>query len=340
MGAELAVMKPQQGEAQLPALSVDQVAEQVVLVQRVMQRVMKRDEHYGVIPGTGDKPSLLKPGAEKLAHTFMLAPDYEIQRFDLPGGHREYEVVCKIASIATGHFLGSGVGSCSTMEGKYRYRWENTGRPVPREYWDTKDPALLGGPSYATRKVKGRWIIFHKVEHDNPADYYNTVKKMAKKRAFVDAVLTVTAASDIFTQDVEDLKANGVIEAEYQEAQAQASRPERPAPNPQAAQAPPKPPAQGAPPEDGEWRTQPMTDSQRNMLFGKARHEGPAGAEEAVRRLLEAQDPLTKGQASAIIDRFMKGDFSDLEPYLGQGDAAGYGQPPADAEPAEEDLPF
>jgi hypothetical protein len=44
-----------------------------------------------------------------------------------------------------------------------------------------------------------------KVEHDNPADYYNTVLKMAKKRAHVDAVLTATAASDIFTQDVEDM---------------------------------------------------------------------------------------------------------------------------------------
>lgn len=44
-----------------------------------------------------------------------------------------------------------------------------------------------------------------RVEHDNPADYYNTCLKMAKKRALVDAILTATAASDIFTQDVEDM---------------------------------------------------------------------------------------------------------------------------------------
>lgn len=42
------------------------------------------------------------------------------------------------------------------------------------------------------------------VEHDNPADYYNTVIKIAKKRAFVDAILTTTAASDIFAEDVEE----------------------------------------------------------------------------------------------------------------------------------------
>ena len=39
----------------------------------------------------------------------------------------------------------------------------------------------------------------------SPADYYNNVLKMAKKRAFVDAVLTATAASDIFAQDLEDM---------------------------------------------------------------------------------------------------------------------------------------
>ena len=42
------------------------------------------------------------------------------------------------------------------------------------------------------------------VEYDNPADYYNTVIKMADKRAIVAAVLYSTAASDTFTQDIED----------------------------------------------------------------------------------------------------------------------------------------
>ena len=37
-----------------------------------------------------------------------------------------------------------------------------------------------------------------------PADVCNTVLKMAKKRAFVDAVIVATSASDIFTQDLEE----------------------------------------------------------------------------------------------------------------------------------------
>ena len=54
---------------------------------------------------------------------------------------------------------------------------------------------------------EGQWVIAEKGEkQENPdiADVYNTVLKMAKKRAMVDAVLTITAASDIFTQDLEE----------------------------------------------------------------------------------------------------------------------------------------
>ncbi|OCC15316.1 hypothetical protein DBT_1439 [Dissulfuribacter thermophilus] len=197
------------------ALPLEQVKAQVQLIQRVMQGVMKKDEHYGVIPGSS-KPVLYKAGAEKLAMTFRLAPKYEITRYDLPNGHREYEVICHIYSIISGKFLGSGTGNCSTLESKYRYRSgpiEPTGRQVPRKYWDLRKTnpeaaqKVIGGLGYAVKKINGRWEIVRKgerIENPDPADCWNTVKKMAKKRAFVDAILTVTAASDIFTQDIED----------------------------------------------------------------------------------------------------------------------------------------
>ena len=41
-----------------------------------------------------------------------------------------------------------------------------------------------------------------KFKRDNPPDIWNTVLKMAKKRALVDAVLTSLGASMIFTQDL------------------------------------------------------------------------------------------------------------------------------------------
>ena len=94
------------------------------------------------------------------------------------------------------------------MESKYKYRSQLTDRKVPSEYWESRDKALLGGSQYSPKKVKGAWLISERVEHDNPADYYNTVKKMAKKRAMADGILTATCSSDLFTQDLEDLNAN------------------------------------------------------------------------------------------------------------------------------------
>ncbi len=187
-------------------LNTQDVIQQVAKIQEIMKAIMKEDEHYGVIPGC-HKPSLLKPGAEKLGLTFRLVPEFRLERFDLPGNHREYEVICLLTHAPTGQIMGSGVGSCNTMEAKYRFRTgevTDTGNPVPKEYWNERDKKFIGGKGYGTKKVNGKWHIViqgEKIEHDNPADYWNTILKMAKKRAHVDAILTATAASDIFTQD-------------------------------------------------------------------------------------------------------------------------------------------
>ena len=199
------------------AMDVQSVTRQVNTVQQIMRNIMRENEHYGIIPGT-KKPSLFKPGAEKLGLVFRLRPEYQIDRSDLPNGHREYEVVCTLIHIPTGQSVGQGVGNATTMDGKYRFRGgekEGTGQPIPKEYWNLKKigkfdeaQAAIGGPGFAPGKVEGKWEICsigEKQEYDNPADYYNTVMKMAKKRAHVDAILTATAASDIFTQDTEDM---------------------------------------------------------------------------------------------------------------------------------------
>ena len=156
-----------------------EVREQVNAMQHLMQMVLKEGTHYGRIPGTGKdaKPSLLQPGAEKIGQMFHLVPTYDVNVRELPGGHREYDFTCRLTQRDTGQLMGMGYGLCSTMESKYRYR--------------------------------NKWVNNQKVREENPdiADTYNTVFKMAKKRAFVDAVKSTTAASDIFTQDVEDMPA-------------------------------------------------------------------------------------------------------------------------------------
>jgi len=209
-------------QEEIPLTPAD-VKHQIGLIQEIMRDAMRSGEHYGVIPGCGDKPSLLKPGAEKLNLTFRMAPDPEIIVRELSGNHREYQVKVKMNSIVTGRFLGAGVGSASTMETKWRFRKAEQKCPKCG-----KETIIRGKKEYG-----GGWLCFTKkggcgakfkdgdteienqtmgrIEHDNPADYYNTCLKMAKKRALVDAVLTVTAASDIFTQDIEEMAENGAV---------------------------------------------------------------------------------------------------------------------------------
>jgi hypothetical protein len=74
-------------------LSVVDVQNQVAKIQDLMKSLMKDGEHYGIIPGT-QKPSLLKPGAEKLCFIFRLTACYDVTVNDLPNGHREISVKC------------------------------------------------------------------------------------------------------------------------------------------------------------------------------------------------------------------------------------------------------
>ncbi|MEN6537950.1 MAG: hypothetical protein ABFD60_07970 [Bryobacteraceae bacterium] len=201
----------------LPAWNPQQVIAQVKLVQDVMHAVMRSDEHYGTIPGT-KKPSLYKAGAEKLGMTFRLSPEFIITEKELSAGHREYAITCKLSSIQTGSFIAAGVGTCSTMETKYRYRDSKRKCPACGQEAIIKGKDDWGGGWVCYKKqggcnakyadgdkaIEGQTV--GRIENPDIADTYNTVLKMAKKRAHVDAILTATAASDIFTQDVEDFK--------------------------------------------------------------------------------------------------------------------------------------
>ncbi|MBX3704017.1 MAG: hypothetical protein KF822_09605 [Steroidobacteraceae bacterium] len=176
-------------------MSVAEVTQNVIAVQEIMRAVMKPEVHYGVIPGT-DKPALYKPGAELLCMTFRIADDYQVDDLSRDGVIR-YRVMCIGRHQATGMVLGQGIGECSTDEEKYRWR-----KAVCQEEWD-ETPPTLRRKKYARGKNRTHYVIDQ--IRTEPADLANTALKMAAKRAKIAMVLNVTAASDMFTQDIEDL---------------------------------------------------------------------------------------------------------------------------------------
>lgn len=199
------------------SLTVQEMQSQIALIQHHMSKNMKDGEHYGIIPGCGKKPTLLKPGAEKLCFIFQLAPQFTTEVLPLERGHREYRTKCTLIHRPTGLMVAEGEGSCATLEGKYRYRDAERTCPECGKAAIIKGKAEYGGGFVCFKKKDGCGAKFSddapeivnqpsgKVEHDNPADYYNTCLKMSAKRAIVAATLFGTAASDIFTQDVEDM---------------------------------------------------------------------------------------------------------------------------------------
>lgn len=200
------------GQVVAVAESAADLKRHVQVIQQTMAAVMKPGVHYGkpFVGKRGDddqeeddpraaqererkKLVLLKPGAEVLGMAFHIAPKYEIDADEMDGGHVAYRIRCIGTHQGTGVVLGEGLGEASTLEEKYRWR-----RAVCDEEYDQAEVRRVKWQGGRTKQ----WKVFQVGE--NPADKRNTVLKMACKRAHVAMILNVTAASDMFTQDLDD----------------------------------------------------------------------------------------------------------------------------------------
>lgn len=205
-------------------LTPAQMRTRLDLVRNVMKEAMTEGQDYGKIPGCGDKPGLFQPGAQKLSMMFQLNPSVREEIVtDYPNYNRGFRFVVRVTN---GDKFAEGVGECSTLESKYRYR--NSSKRCPE---CGKETIIKGKQEYG-----GGWLCYQKkggcgweaadgsqaakelesqsvgkVENDNAPDYWNTVRKMAFKRAFVHSIINATNTSELWSQDLEDLAANGVV---------------------------------------------------------------------------------------------------------------------------------
>lgn len=201
----------------LERLSVQDLLKQVEVIQEVQKLAMIDGEHYGVIPGT-KKPTLLKGGAEKLCLLFRMDPEYEVETQIQEEAFISYKIRCTLFHITTGNRLSSGLGSCNSRENKYRWRQPKIKCPNCEKEQIIKGKEEYGGGWLCWKKKGGCGSKFkdgdqaiegqstERVENDNPWELDNTLLKMACKRALVAATLNATAASDLFTQDLEDIR--------------------------------------------------------------------------------------------------------------------------------------
>ncbi len=136
MGTDIAVIHPQEivsrggvrPEDLMPVLDIALARKRRDFMLEVTRDLMIKDVDYGIIPGTA-KPCLLKPGAERLCSFFGFTPEFISDNLieDWTGAEHggeplfHYRYKCRISK--NGIIFGEGLGSCSTWESKYRYRW-------------------------------------------------------------------------------------------------------------------------------------------------------------------------------------------------------------------------
>jgi hypothetical protein len=187
----------------------------------------------------GMKPSLYKAGAEKMAFLFRLRMgELKVDEREIGGGHREFIITTPFLD-KRGKALGYGLGSCTTMESKYRWRKAERKCPACGNSTVIKGKEEFGGGWLCWTKKGGCGAKFMeddpaimeqqvgKIENEDLADVYNTVLKIAKKRSYIDGVIAVCACSDFFTQDVEDLPENQKAELREQaKSKAEAKKPD------------------------------------------------------------------------------------------------------------------
>jgi hypothetical protein len=144
-------------------VSLEEAGRRIAMLKQFVREHMVEGEDYGVIPGASPKPTLFKPGAEKLNAIFGLAPILEItsRMEDWDAGFAAYEVKVTLMNKRSGSIEAEGIGNCNSRERRYK--------------------------------------------NQDAANIAITLLKMAKKRALIDATLSATRASGMFTQDLEDM---------------------------------------------------------------------------------------------------------------------------------------
>ena len=225
----------------MPSLTMTQAKARRDEMLGFVQSIMVKGSDYGEIPGT-NKPTLLKPGAEKLATFFGLRPTFSEVRVIEDwtgkdyGGQPFFYYWFRCHLLKDDVVIAEGDGSCNSHESKYRYRQGERKCPQCGKATIIKGKAEYGGGWLCYAKKGGCGAKFidgdpsieaqqvGRIENPDIADQVNTLLKMAQKRALVAAVLIGVNASEFFTQDVEDLPGD-YLEGEYTVRSADAPQP-------------------------------------------------------------------------------------------------------------------
>lgn len=215
-----------------PVVGIEEAKSKFEMVRKYTADCLKKGVDYGSFQGVA-KPSLLKPGAEKICSLFGLTAKFKqvdkVLNWTGEGNPDNepffyFEYKCEL--YRGGEFVGSCDGSCNSWEKKYRYRkgeltCPNCGKPLRKSknndgfYCWTKTGGC--GAQFQSNDSRITSQKVGDVKNFDTAEQVNTFQKMAQKRAYIGATLIACNLSEYYTQDIEDMEdiAANIVEGEY-----------------------------------------------------------------------------------------------------------------------------
>lgn len=171
-----------------PVEDVEAVIKHQQEVREVAAKTLQEGRDYG--SDHGGKPSLYQPGADTMCSTFGSTPRFEIIESEVDHD-REVQWTKRKKRWNNGQFAGWDEES-GVSQGVYRY-------VVACEIVHRASGVVVGYGVGSCSSYESKYV-------DRPRELENTILKMAKKRAYVDATLTTFGLHDMFTQDLEDME--------------------------------------------------------------------------------------------------------------------------------------
>lgn len=213
-----------------PVVGMDEAKAKFEQVRKFTATCLTKGVDYGTFAGVA-KPSLLKPGAEKVATLFGLNPRFtlldSVKNWNGEGNPDNepffyFEYKCEL--YRGGEYVGSCDASCNSWEKKYRYRLgelvcPNCGKPLRKSknndgyYCWAKQGGC--GTTFASNDTRITSQKVGVVKNFDTAEQVNTFQKMAQKRAFIGATLIACNLSEYYTQDIEDMDRASFIPEDY-----------------------------------------------------------------------------------------------------------------------------
>jgi hypothetical protein len=156
--------------------SVAMTVNNVQMAEKMVSEVLEKDIDYGQTPGTQGM-GLWDAGASKIMAAYNCYPEHHVLEHTEEEDLIAWCIQVSLINRNTGAVIGSGIGSASTRETKYKYRW-------------VYDPENYGYGTDEIKKLKTRSSgksLQYRVLNAEVGELSNTLFQMASKRAEVDA---------------------------------------------------------------------------------------------------------------------------------------------------------